>query len=256
MKNFKLTIQYDGTCYCGWQTQAITKRKCRQKPSIQQTIEGCLEKIVRQKVGVIASGRTDSGVHAIGQVANFKSTTVLTPHKIQSGLNGVLPSDIRVSKVQSVSFDFHARYSVVTKVYRYFIQPQAMRPSPFFKDYSYWFKFPLDQRLMKAASQFLLGKHDFKSFCASGSNSRSTVRTIRKLSISRVSIFSCSMICIEIEADGFLYNMVRNIVGTLLEVGRGRLEPRLIKRILHGKKRSLAGPCVPAKGLFLVRVKY
>lgn len=255
MKNFKLTIEYDGSRYCGWQVQKANERKRGQKHSIQATIERCLRKIVGERVKVIASGRTDSGVHALGQVAHFTNATQLPCRKIQSALNGVLPRDIRVANVEEAPADFHARFCAATKIYRYFIQQQTY-PSPFLGKYSYWCKFPLDLRLMKEAARPLVGRHDFRAFCASGSAAKDATRTIKRISITKTDILACRLICIEIEADGFLHNMVRNIIGTLLDVGRGRRTPDSIKKILRKKQRALAGPCVPAKGLFLVRVNY
>lgn len=255
MKNFKLTIEYDGSRYCGWQAQKTHAQARGRKHSIQETIERCLGKILGEKIALVASGRTDSGVHALGQVAHFKSATRLPPQKIKAALNAVLPRDIRVAAVEGVASGFHARYAAVTKVYHYYIQQQAY-PSAFFKNYSYWYKFPLNIRAMKQASRRLVGKHDFRAFCASGGEVKDATRTIQHIAISKANILSCRMICIEIEADGFLHNMVRNIVGTLIDVGRGRFAPRSITTILKKKQRALAGPCVPAKGLFLVRVYY
>lgn len=252
MNNIKLTIEYDGTNYCGWQKQK-TRRK--QNPSIQRILESCLKKILKHKVNLIASGRTDSGVHAIGQVANFKTTSKIATKIMMSALNGNLPQDIRILRVEGVPLEFHSRYSVRSKIYRYYLLNQSFK-SPFFDSYSYWFKFSLDINLMKKAASYLTGRYDFKALCASGSSVEDTIRTIKKISISKLKIFNCNMICIEIESDGFLYNMVRNIIGTLIEVGRGRFSPKHIKKIIKSRNRSLAGPCVPAKGLFLVKVKY
>ncbi|MBL7130748.1 MAG: tRNA pseudouridine(38-40) synthase TruA [Candidatus Omnitrophica bacterium] len=258
MHNIRLTIEYEGTKYCGWQRQRIKRTDSKykkQKISIQETIESCLKKILKQKVCLIASGRTDSGVHAFGQVANFKTSSKIEPHKLKLALNGNLPKDIRISKVEKVPLGFHSRYSTKSKIYRYFILNQDYKSS-FLEGYSYWFKFPLDINLMEKASKSLLGRYDFKVFCASGSSVKDTTRTIKRISITKLNFFSCNLFCIEIEADGFLYNMVRNIVGTLIEIGRGRFAPTYIKKIIKCKDRSLAGPCVPAKGLYLIKVKY
>lgn len=253
MKNFKLTIQYDGTRYCGWQTQPI--RGGARKRSIQQTINRCLREIVHEKVNVFASGRTDSGVHASGQVVHCKTNAAFSAQKLRRALNGVLPRDIRVSGAEEVGLTFHAQYSATGKAYRYYIQ-QEEQPAPFLNKYSYWSKFSLNVRLMKEGAYFLVGRHDFASFCASGSAVGDTVRTIKRISITTTRIFSCRVVCIEIEGDGFLYNMVRNIVGTLLDVGRGRISPQSMRGILKRKDRAAAGQCVPAKGLFLLRVNY
>lgn len=258
MRNIKLTVEYDGSKYCGWQRQDIKinlSSQRKQKLSIQEAIEDCLKKILRHKVKLIASGRTDSGVHALGQVSNFKTTSNMPLQKIRAALNANLPRSIRIIQAQDVALGFHARYWAKAKTYRYLILNQDYK-SPFLKDYSYWYKIPLDIRLMKKGSGILLGRHDFKGFCASGSSIEDTKRKIRQLSINSSSLFSSNIISIEIEADGFLYNMVRNIVGTLIEVGRGRFKPSRIKDIIQSKDRSLAGPCVPAKGLYLVKVVY
>ena len=154
-----------------------------------------------------------------------------------------------------VSPGFHARFSAKSKVYRYLILNQGHK-SPFLREYSYWFKQPLDIRLMRGAARGLLGRHDFRAFCASNSGTKDTRRTIKRLDIDKLDLFSGSLIAIEVEADGFLYNMVRNITGTLIEIGRGKFEPGCIKKIIKSRDRSLAGPCVPAKGLYLVEVKY
>ncbi|MFC1709178.1 tRNA pseudouridine(38-40) synthase TruA [Candidatus Omnitrophota bacterium] len=258
MRNIKLTLEYDGREYCGWQRQKSPQprlRKYRQKISIQEAIELCLKKILRQKVCLIASGRTDSGVHAVGQVANFKTTSKIKPDRLRLALNGNLPKEIRVSEAQEVSLSFHSRYSVKSKVYRYLILNQEYK-SPFLKEYSYWFKQPLDARLMQKAAKGLLGKHDFKAFCASGSGVKDTKRTIKRIDISTLKFLSGNLITIEVEASGFLYNMMRNIAGTMIEIGRKRFAPDSIKKIISSRDRSLAGPCLPPKGLYLIEVKY
>lgn len=258
MHNIKLTIEYEGTKYCGWQKQKTGDRGLKereQKPSIQYTIESCLKKILRHQVHLFASGRTDSGVHALGQVANFKTASIIKPDKLKLALNGNLPNDIRISRVEYVPLKFHSRYFARSKVYRYIILNQDCN-SPFLENYSYWFRPRLDTKLMKKAAANLLGRHDFKVFCASGSSVRDTVRTIKRLSIMNLSFLHYNLICFEVEADGFLYNMVRNIVGTLVDVGKGRFKPSYIKEILKRKNKALVGPCVPSKGLYLIEVKY
>ncbi|MFH1622795.1 MAG: tRNA pseudouridine(38-40) synthase TruA [Candidatus Omnitrophota bacterium] len=258
MFNIKLTIEYDGAKYCGWQRQDSHRKRLihkRQKPSIQGIIENSLKKILKQKVSLIASGRTDSGVHALGQIANFKTTSKIHPSKLKLALNGNIPKDIRIINAEGASLRFHSRFSARSKVYRYLILNQEYK-SPFLKNHSYWFKHRLDLKLMQKAAHSLLGKHDFRAFCASGSIVSDTIRKIKRISIKRLNFLSCDLICIDIEADGFLYNMVRNIVGTLIDMGRGRFPLKHINEIIKSKNRSLAGPCVPAKGLFLVEVKY
>ena len=258
MHNIKFIVAYDGSKYCGWQKQLVKRKhstKRKQKPSIQETIEDRLKKILKHKVIVIASGRTDSGVHALGQVFNFKTSSCISAQKLRLALNSNLPRNIRISGAAEMPLDFHARYCAKSKVYRYLILNQDYK-SPFLRDYSYLYKMPLGIREMKKAARIFLGRHDFKGFCASGSSIKDTKRTIKELAIKKINLFATDLISIEVEADGFLYNMVRNIVGTLVEVGRGRFQPSRIKKIIKSKDRSLAGPCVPAKGLYLVKVIY
>lgn len=258
MRNIKLIIEYDGTGFCGWQKQRPKRTfpiNKNYKISIQETMETCLKKILKQAVSITASGRTDSGVHAFGQVANFKTASKISPERLRMAFNANLPKEIRVTKAEEASLKFHARYSAKSKTYHYLILNQG-NISPFLKDYSFWFKQPLDIRLMRKAAKSLLGKHDFKAFCASGSSINDTKRTVKHLSINKLKSFSGNLISIEIEADGFLRNMVRNIIGTLIEIGRKRFSLDCIKKIISGKDRLLAGPCVPAKGLYLIKVNY
>jgi tRNA pseudouridine38-40 synthase len=254
VRNIKLTIEYDGTRYCGWQTQRVSRR-VKRNISIQEIIEKALKKILKHKVNLTASGRTDSGVHALAQVANFKTQAQIPLSKLRLALNGNLPKDIRIKKAEEVNLEFHAQYWAKSKVYRYYILNQEYK-TPFFSKYYHWVKFPLDIKLMQKRSKDLKGRHDFKGFCASGSTVMDTVRTVKKVSLKKIDILSCNLVCFEIEADGFLYNMVRNIVGTLIDIGRKRFPPDRIKKVFTNKDRSLAGPCVPAKGLFLAEVKY
>ena len=261
MPNLKLEIEYDGTNYNGWQVQ-----NCRQSPvashqsrTIQETIESALRKILQEKIKVTASGRTDSGVHALGQVANFKTNSKLSPGNIQKGLNALLPQDISVKRISPVSDDFHSRYSARSKAYRYIIL-NGKFPGVFLNKFSWHIPYKLNIGLMRLEAKSLAGRHDFRSFCASGSNAKTTVRTIKKISINtiRYTLYAIRspLIAIDIEADGFLYNMARNIVGTLVEIGRGRFKKGSLKKILLAKARNLAGPKAPAKGLFLNRVNY
>ncbi|HTZ11812.1 MAG TPA: tRNA pseudouridine(38-40) synthase TruA [Candidatus Margulisiibacteriota bacterium] len=246
MSNLKLEIEYDGTDYCGWQAQRSVRFK-----SIQEVIEKALQKILREKVKLIASGRTDAGVHALGQVANFKTSARIKPDKLMRGLNALLPDDIRVCRVQEVGPDFHSRFQARSKVYRYTILNRKA-PSAFSRNTVYFYPYPLDIKLMQKEARALVGRHNFKSFQTSGSKERASVRTIKRLKISKEG----ERIIFEIEADGFLYNMVRNIVGTLIETGRGRLSKGSLKKILSALDRRLAGPTAAAKGLCLLKVKY
>jgi tRNA pseudouridine38-40 synthase len=253
MRNIKLVIEYDGTRFSGWQTQS--KSRVAGSPghrvTIQETIEKTLGKILQKKVKVMASGRTDAGVHALGQVANFKADTKIPVISLQRALNKYLPDDIVIKSAADVDLDFHSRFDAKAKVYRYVILNRAYS-SALLKNRVYFYFFPLNVELMQKASKVLLGRHNFKAFQASGSSVKDTVRTIKKLKIERSNDF----VDIEIEADGFLYNMVRNMVGTLIEIGRGKFSVSSLKKIVHSKNRRLAGPTVPACGLYLSEVKY
>ncbi len=251
MRNIKLTIAYDGTNYAGWQVQNNPKSSANSPETIQGTMEEILSQILNEDVKLVASGRTDSGVHAIGQVANFKTKAKLRPKNIQNALNSCLPRDIVVKKVEEVGLDFHARYGATTKSYRYTILNREVR-SPFDRHYAAFIPYPLDVRSMQDAAGHLAGRHDFMSFKAKGSSNRVSTRTLKSLKVRKIGSF----IYIYLEADGFLYNMARNIVGTLIEAGRGKLEADDVKEILKAKKRSLAGPTAPPEGLCLVKVKY
>jgi len=247
MRNIRLTIEYDGANYCGWQVQ---KRKGI-RPSIQQTIEKALCTITQGKVRLIGSGRTDAGVHALGQVANFTTDSAISCEKLQKALHALLPGDIVVNGVRLADAGFHSRFKARSKVYRYTVVNRTL-PSVFLRSTSYFYSFPLDIKLMQKQARALLGRRDFSAFCASGSSAKSPVRTIKKIEIRKAG----DLVSVTIEADGFLYNMARNIVGTLLEVGRGRFPPGSLKKILASGDRRRAGPTAPAKGLCLVEVKY
>jgi tRNA pseudouridine38-40 synthase len=244
LRNIKLTVEYDGTNYSGWQRQ-------RNKLTIQGVIEDLLEKILQEKVRLIGAGRTDRRCHAKGLVANFKTNSRLDEKDIQKALNSLLPKDISVTKIREVPLDFHSRYNAKSKIYRYTILNSPYR-RPLFERYSYFFPYKLDVELMREEAKCLVGKHDFKSFKNSDGREKDSIRTIKKFKISKKGNF----IYFDIEADGFLRGMVRNIVGTLLEIGRGRFKRGDLRRILEEKDRRKAGPAVPAKGLCLLKVKY
>ncbi len=245
MRNIKLNLEYDGTNYAGWQVQ---NKKYR---TIQQALEKALRRILGKKIRVISSGRTDSGVHAFGQVANFKTDSTIEVRKLQRALNAVLPDDIAVTKTEEVGKSFHSRFSAKSKVYRYTILNRPSRPA-LLRSVAYFCPYPLNLRMMAKDARVLLGRHNFKSFQAADKKERGAVRQIKSLKVSR----DGDLIYIDIEADGFLYNMVRNIVGTLIDVGRGRLPEGSIKKILLAENRRFAGPTVPAKGLCLLEVRY
>lgn len=252
MRNIKLTIEYEGTNYAGWQIQKNTRL------TIQEVIEKALSKIIQERIKLIASGRTDAGVHAAGQVANFKATSIIPAKNIQKALNSLLPGDIRIVNSEDVPLQFHARFSAKAKTYRYLILNQDY-PSALLRDYCYFLPYKLDLNKMRRAATAFLGRHDFSAFCASGSSVKDTIRTIKKISIKGIN-YSLSpipyrLISVDITADGFLYNMARSIVGTLLEVGRGKLEPGW-SRAGPPQRLCRAGPTAPASGLFLVKVDY
>jgi tRNA pseudouridine38-40 synthase len=252
MHNIKLTIEYDGTNYVGWQTQKsrIPNLKSQTK-TIQETIEKALKKIFQKRIKLIGSGRTDAGVHAQGQVANFRIDSDINSEKLKQALNAILPSDIAITKIEEVGLGFHGRFSAQAKNYRDKILNRTLR-SAFLRDKAYYVAYPLDLKLMRREAGCLLGRHNFQSFQAADKNERKPVKTIKRLKITK----DKDLIYIDIEANGFLYNMVRNIVGTLIEIGRGKLPEGSLKRILLARNRKRAGPTAPAKGLCLLEVKY
>ncbi len=247
MRNFKITFEYDGAAFCGWQIQAQGER------TVQGELEAVLSKIFRKPVKTIASGRTDSRVHARAQVASFKADTRMKPGEIQKAMNSLLPSDVVVLEVREVGDDFQAQYSVKSKTYRYSVLNQKVR-SVFLRDRCYFYPYPLKVTVMRKAAKFLVGRHDFKSFQAHDPlrADRGTVRTIKKITISKEG----HLIAIDITADGFLYKMVRNIAGTLLAIGSGQLPLNEMPKILKAKNRQKAWDTAPAQGLCLMSVKY
>ncbi len=246
-RNIRLTIQYDGTNYFGWQKQPGTKK------TIQETIEKVLRVLLREKIELFGAGRTDSGVHAARQVANFKTTNAITLKKLQHGLNALLPDDVRIVSAANAPADFHSRFSASEKTYRYTIL-NSQYHDVFMKGHVYHFSLvKLDIAAMRAAGKLLVGKHDFSSFKVSGSaRGRSNVRTISKVVITKKG----SLLYIDVTGEGFLYKMVRGIAGTLIEIGRGRLPVSTITNILDAKNRTHAGPTAPACGLCLQKIKY
>lgn len=268
MPNLKIIIAYDGTNFCGWQVQNCLSPACpagrpacpagrhiayrgSEKPSIQETVEKALRIIARKKIRVICSGRTDAGVHAKGQVANFMLNLKIPLAGLKTALNSLLPDEITVLKISKVNDDFHSRFSAKSKVYRYAILNSCQRDS-FSKNFVYFCDYPLDLALMRKEAKALLGRHDFSGFCASAGKKKNPLKNIKRINVEKQG----DRIYIDIEADGFLYNMVRNIVGTLIEIGRGKFPKGSIKKILASRDRRLAGPTAPASGLCLMKVKY
>jgi len=248
MINIKLTIEYEGTQYCGWQRQ-------KGLLSIQEILEEKISQITQEKITLNGSGRTDAGVHALGQVANFKTNSTIPWIKLPLILNHLLPLDIRIKKAERVDDSFHARYSAVSKIYHYYIlndHKNECYPPFFLRNYVYYLYGKINLEKIKKAITFLHGEHDFSSFACSGSNIKNKVRIIKKITVNKKG----GIICFNFEANAFLYKMVRTIVGTLLEVGCGKINYLEVKKILEAKDRKAAGKVVPAKGLFLMQVNY
>lgn len=248
MNTFKVIIEYDGTFFHGWQIQKKGER------TVQDEVKKAIKMLLNQDITVFGSGRTDRGVHAAGQVAHFKTSINIDCDKFQYGLNAILPKDIVITNIKKVPKNFHAQYSVKTKTYRYIILNRKTR-TVFSRNIMHHYPYPLDIKAMKKASELIVGTKDFRAFTATRRNpdhKKQTVRTIKKIEIKK----SKNFITFDIEADGFLYKMARNIIGTLIFVGSGKISPESICHILKSKKRSLAGPTAPANGLQLLKVKY
>lgn len=245
MQNTKLTLEYDGTAYSGWQIQKNTDK------TIQQILEKALTRINKKAVKIIGAGRTDAGVHAIGQVANCSINVSIPVERIPAALNSLLPTDIICLKARHVNKDFHARYDAKGKKYRYIIYNRKL-PSVFRRYYVYHFIRNLDLALMRKAASFLIGTHDYSSFRSASCSAKNTIKTIKSIEI----IDKEPEIWVEITGDGFLYNMVRIIIGTLIEVSLGKIKLENMKKIIKSGNRELAGFTVPAKGLTLVEVYY
>jgi tRNA pseudouridine38-40 synthase len=244
MRTFKLTLAYDGSNYSGWQIQPG-------RVTLQETLESALRRITGQEVRVTASGRTDAGVHALGQVVSFRSETHLPPDVLCKALNAELPHDMSVRSVELADDSFHATGSAKRKRYRYLLDDGPTR-DVFQRRYVWHLGQRLDEQAMHRAAQALLGTHDFSSFQTTGSERESAVRTIFDIGVSRAG----DRISLEVEADGFLYNMVRTIVGTLVEVGRGRRAEDWVGQVLAASDRKAAGQTAPPQGLVLVHVEY
>lgn len=248
-RSFKLTIAYDGTDYAGWQVQP-------DQPTIQSQLQRALRIVTKQKVQVIGSGRTDSGVHALGQVASCRlERWRATPSDLMTAINNQLPPAIVVTHAIDAPDDFHAIRDALGKRYRYQLQLSGNRDA-FMHRYHWHYKIPVEIEPMRQAAARFVGKHDFASFQASGAERKSTVRHVTDCQVIDQSTDQYCRIAIEIHADGFLYNMVRNIVGTLIEVGRGKKSPDWIEGLIQARNRDLAGPTAPPQGLFLVKVDY
>lgn len=243
----KLTVAYDGTAYAGWQVQP-------QLSTVQGTLGDAWHAITGERVSLTASGRTDAGVHALGQVVGLSTHTQLPCERLRQGLNAKLPDDVVVVAVEAAPANFHATHDALKKLYRYQIHNSRVRP---LIDRRYRWHLPqsLDVPAMRAAAELLVGRHDFASFETTGSERSSTVRTLTEVRVGQGGAAG-EQIDIEVEGDGFLYNMVRGIAGTLVEVGRGARRPSWITEVLAARDRRAAGPNAPPQGLVLVRVDY
>ena len=245
MRNIRLTIEYDGKDFNGWQKQP-------NKLNIQGTIEKAIEKITGEEIDLMASGRTDRGVHALGQVANFKTNSTLPIEKFPIAINSNMKTSIRIKDAEEVDEKFHSRLSCKRKTYRYIIN-NSKYGSSIYRNLETHIPAKLDIEKMKEAVKYFEGEHDFKAFKASGTSSKSSVRIIYKAEVIEK---PDERIWIELTGNGFLYNMVRIISGTLVDVGLGKIEPKEIKYIIESKDRQKAGKTLAPQGLFLVKVEY
>lgn len=242
MRNIKLVLEYDGTDFVGWQIQANGR-------SVQEELEKALKQILQEDIRVIGGGRTDSGVHARGQVVNFFTSKDIEPAALVKGLNGVSPSDIAVLGGEQVPIKFHARYSATGRRYQYFI---SQRPTAIWRRYSWELVYMLDLKLMNQCVDFVLGEHDFASFCKAESEVDHHWCIVKSARWTK----SESMFVFEITANRFLHGMVRALVGTMVDVGRGYRRIDDLQAILDAKDRRQAGMAAPAKGLFLEEILY
>lgn len=244
MRNIKLQIEYDGANYSGWQIQKNDK-------TVQETLSHAIAQALQEKVTIHGAGRTDAGVHALGQVAHFKTGSSIPAERLVHAINYYLPHDIVVKSAVDVPESFHAQYSTKSKVYQYTVLNDWTR-SAINRNFCYVYGYALDVEKMADAARLLIGAHDFTSFTTKAIEEKNRVRTVQRLDIRKEGKY----LYFTIEADGFLYNMVRTIVGTLLEVGRGKIAGEAINDILNKKNRIFAGPTAPARGLCLMEIKY
>lgn len=239
-----LRVAYDGTNYHGWQIQ-------KNAISVEEVLQKNLQELLKEDIELTGASRTDAGVHAMGNVAVFDTETRIPAEKIAYALNRYLPEDIVVQSSKEVPEDFHPRYAVSKKTYEYRILNTAF-PDPILRKYMHFYYGKLNIDDMKKAAEYIVGEHDFASFCAAGAQVQTTVRTVYSLDIRKEK----DVITLSVCGNGFLYNMVRIIAGTLIEVGNGKTEPERMKAIIDGCDRSLAGATAPAKGLHLIKIDY
>ena len=244
MKNYLIQIEYFGENYNGWQRQI-------NYPSIQNEIEKALSKVANHKVEIICAGRTDSGVHATSQIANFLSGADRSLTAWKRGLNAILPRDIKIVDIQEVPYDFNSRFAATSRTYNYVIY-NAKVSSPIFAKHSLWESRPLDLYKMNEATKYLLGEHDFSSFRASQCQANTPFRTIKKAEFSKHGSF----IIFEIQGNAFLHHMIRNLIGSLINIGLGKKEPLWIKELLDAKDRTIAAKTARPQGLYFVGVEY
>ncbi len=244
MRNIKLTIEYDGTRYHGWQIQDNAE-------TIQGVLKRAIKGLTGEETNLMGCSRTDVGVHALGQIANFLTASTIPSDRFSYALNRMLPQDIVINASEEVSPDFHSRFMAKGKTYKYLIY-NSQFPSAILRNRAYHVSHNMDLGLMRQAVEHIKGRHDFSAFRASGSDTKTSVRTITALSLEQEG----DTITMVISGDGFLYNMVRIIAGTLIEVGAGRLEPDDMQAIIAGKDRKKAGRTAPAHGLYLMKIFY
>jgi tRNA pseudouridine38-40 synthase len=244
MRNIKLTIEYDGTAYHGWQSQdnAVT---------VQDVVTDAIARLTGEDISITGSSRTDTGVHALGQVCNFFTGSSIPADKFAFALNAILPDDIVIRRSEEVSEDFHARFSTIGKKYRYLFY-NSVFPSALMRNRAYHVFYPLDVRAMEEAAEYFKGTHDFAAFCATGGSARTTVRTITGCCVSK----DGDIVTFSVKGNGFLYNMVRIMAGTLVDVGIGRISPKAVPEIIAGLDRKRAGRTAPPHGLYLEEIYY
>jgi len=242
MRNIKLEIEYDGTNFCGWQIQSKVR-------TVQEELEAALNQLTREKIRVISAGRTDAGVHALGQVVNFKTKSLLPDRVFRLGLNGILPKDIRVINAEETEIKFNSRFSARSRNYKYYI---ATRQIAVGRQYAWFYKKTLDLDKMQQACSLIVGSHDFKSFCQAGADVNHYLCHVKKADWQKEN----EKLIFNITANRFLHNMVRILVGTFVNIGIGAIEIDDFLHILEAKNRIDAGPTAPPHGLFLVKVFY
>lgn len=244
MKRYKLIAAYDGTNYSGWQLQ-------ENAPTIEGVLNQALSKLLKQEIQVMGASRTDAGVHARGNVAVFDADTTIPGDRLKYALNPLLPEDVKIMESAQVSDDFHPRFCDTEKTYEYQIW-NSSDPLPMMRLYSYWYSRPLNVENMDKAARLIPGERDFQSFCAAGAQVSTTVRKVTGAEVFK----SGDMVTIRIKGEGFLYNMVRIIAGTLIRVGEGKWEPDKMTEIIESCDRTKAGPTAPPQGLTLMKIEY